>query len=121
MLERKVKKTNIKIGDWVRISRQKGIFEKGYLPRWSAELFKVITIVYDDPVRYEIEDYDGEHLKGSFYEQELQKVKYHDIWLVDKVLKTRNVKGDKQIFVSWVGMSPKYNSWISEKETILLK
>ena len=43
-----------------------------------------------DPPVYKLKDYDGEELKGTFYEKELQKVvKCNDIYKVEKVLKKR--------------------------------
>ena len=34
-------KPKFKVGDKVRISRIKGLFEKGYLPNWSEALYTV--------------------------------------------------------------------------------
>ena len=39
--EDKSRKEPVKEGDVVRISKSKTIFEKGYLPNWTEELFKV--------------------------------------------------------------------------------
>ena len=36
------KKPKFKLGDFVRIPRKKGVFEKGYTPRWTEEVFKVV-------------------------------------------------------------------------------
>ena len=121
--ERGQSKPKFAIGDTVRISRSKNIFEKGYLPNWSNELFQIVSIIHDEPIRYKIKDLhgSGEVLEGSFYTEELQKVKYPDVWLVDEVLKRRTVKGTKQLFVRWLGLSKKYDSWINEADTVLLK
>jgi len=62
-----------KVGDKVRINRKKGNFEKGYTARWTEEVFAVIEVRYTDPITYKIVDYNNEDMKGSFYEQELQK------------------------------------------------
>ena len=37
-------RADFKVGDVVRISKYKTVFEKGYLPNWSTELFRVTTI-----------------------------------------------------------------------------
>lgn len=44
--QRKIANRKIKfvLGDTVRISKQKGVFEKGITPNWSTELFKIIKI-----------------------------------------------------------------------------
>ena len=37
-------KDNIRVGDTVRISKVKSVFEKGYLPNWTEELFTVADV-----------------------------------------------------------------------------
>jgi len=37
-------KIKFKVGDKVRISTQKGVFTKGYLPNWSTEIFEISKI-----------------------------------------------------------------------------
>ncbi|CAB4014504.1 Hypothetical predicted protein [Paramuricea clavata] len=66
------------IGDQVRISKAKRTFRKGYLPNWTEEVFTVTKRVPRRPPVYNIADYDGEELEGTFYEQELQKVNKSD-------------------------------------------
>ncbi len=40
-----------------------------------------------NPPVYKLKDYDGEELKGAFYDKELQKViKYDDVYEVEKNL-----------------------------------
>ena len=66
-------KAKFKVGDKVRISRIKAIFEKGYLPNWSEELYVVDKVQKTTPVTYVVKDLLGETIKGSFYTEELQK------------------------------------------------
>ena len=61
------------IGDNVRITKKKNVFEKGYTQRWTEEIFKISKIQLTIPVTYKITDYNGEEIQVSFYEQELQK------------------------------------------------
>ena len=61
------------IGDNVRITKKKNVFDKGYTQRWTEEVFKISKIQLTIPVTYKITDYNGEEIQGSFYEQELQK------------------------------------------------
>ena len=44
------KKIIFKVGDKVRISKQKGVFTKGYLPNWSTEIFTIFKINKTTPV-----------------------------------------------------------------------
>ncbi len=39
-----VSKSKFKTCDIVRVSHLKGVFEKGYTPNWSTELFKIKNI-----------------------------------------------------------------------------
>lgn len=108
------------VGDVVRISRVKGIFEKGYLPNFSREVFTVVEVQIpysmDEPIIYKLQDRSGEILKGSFYEAELGPVKYPDVLLVEKVLKEKKIKGEKYLLVKFLGYSSSMNSWIPEKD-----
>ena len=79
------------IGDHVRITRKKKIFDKGYTQRWTEEVFKISNIQLTIPVTYKITDYNGEGIRGSFYEQELQKAK-QDIFRMEKIIKQHGNK-----------------------------
>lgn len=101
-----------KVGDPVRISKYKHVFDKGYTPNWTTEIFKIGKIQNTYPVTYLLEDYEGNPIKGGFYELELTRAMYPDFYLVEKILKTR---GDK-VFVKWLGFSSRHNSWINKNE-----
>jgi hypothetical protein len=89
------------------------VFRKGYLPRWTEELFTVSAIQYTDPITYKIKDLNGEEIKGTFYEQEMQK-STQDTFRIERVLKT---KGNK-LLVKWMGYSDDFNSWIDKKDAM---
>ena len=61
------------IDDHVRITKNKKTFDKGYTQRWTEADFNISKIQLTIPVTYQITDYNGEEIQGSFYEQELQK------------------------------------------------
>jgi regulator of sigma D len=103
-----------KIGDYVRISKNRQIFDKSYTPNWTTEIFKVIKIQITNPVTYLLEDYQKNFIKGSFYEQELQKVRYPDTYLVEKVLKRRA----NESYVKWLGFDNVHNSWVNNRDII---
>ena len=60
-----------KVGDYVRNADKRNIFSKGYTSNWNRELFKVNEVLNTQPLTYEIEDMNGEIIKGKYYEQEL--------------------------------------------------
>jgi hypothetical protein len=111
-----------KIGDKVRISKNKGVFEKGYTPNWTHEIFTIVKVLLRVPPVYIIKDYSDEIIKGVFYEQELQKVhKSDDVYKIDEVLDKRKRKNQTEYLVSWFGYPSKFNSWVNEKDIIKSK
>lgn len=108
------KPLKFKVGDSVRLSKYRSVFDKGYTPNWSNEIFKIFKVKLTNPTTYILMDSNKEEIKGGFYEHELQKVKHPDMYLVEKVLRR---KGDKE-FVKWLGFDNKHNSWISRSNVI---
>lgn len=108
-------KSKFKVDDYVRISKYKGTFEKGYTPNWSTEIFKIKKIQNTTPVTYLIEDtIRGQPILGAFYAQELQKTKHSNVYLVEKVLRS---KGNK-VLVKWLGLPSSENSWIEKSNKL---
>lgn len=103
--------SKFKVGDRVRISKQKALFEKGYTPNWSNEQFIIVKVQGTDPVTYILEDMEKQPIRGAFYKEELQKTRYEDVYLIEKVI--RRSKG--RCYVKWWGFDSKFNSWIDEK------
>lgn len=100
--------TKFKKGDIVRISKSKTIFAKGYLPNWGTELFTITKVKRTTPVTYELEDHQGQPIKGCFYKEELQKTKHPDVYIIEKIIKK---KGNK-MYVKWLGFDSSHNSWV---------
>jgi transposase InsO family protein len=108
-----VRKYNI--GDKVRISKFKHIFEKGYLPNWSQEIFIIADRYPTFPVTYALKDLDSEEIKGKFYEQEIQLItKLDDVFYVEKILRTRKRNGVLESYIKWKGYPDKFNSWSTD-------
>ncbi|GFW27403.1 uncharacterized protein TNCV_590951 [Trichonephila clavipes] len=61
----KPKAPRFKIGDIVRINKQKLHFEKGYEQNWRRELFIVFEIVQRIPIVYRLKDLQGEEIKEN--------------------------------------------------------
>ena len=101
------------VGDEVRISKNKAIFEKGYTTRWTEEIFTIIEIQNTNPVTYKLADLQGEEIKGTFYEPELQKTE-QQVFRIEKVIEKRKNKS----LVKWKGYSDKFNSWVDNKDLI---
>lgn len=108
------KKQKLKIGDLVRISKYKHVFEKGYTPNWTTEIFKVHKIQLTYPATCILVDLDGNEIKGSFYFEELRRAENTEIYLVEKIIR----KKGEQMFVKWLGFDDTHNSWIDENDLI---
>lgn len=107
-------KAKFRCGDSVRMSKYKHIFSKGYTPNWTTEIFKVKTVQSTNPVTYLLCDLDGHDILGTVYAEELQSVKYPDLYLVEKIIRRR---GDK-LYVKWLGFDNQHNSWIDKKDVV---
>ena len=107
------KHPKFKVGDYVRISKYKNIFAKGYMPNWSEEVFVVDKIKNTVPWTYVINNLNGEEITGTFYENELQKTNQKE-FKIEKVIKR---KGDK-LYVKWKGYDNSFNSWINKNDII---
>ena len=101
-----------KVGDNVRISTQKGVFTKGYLPNWSTEIFRITKINKTLPPTYVLEDYNGNTIAGCFYSEEISKTIYPDDYLVEKIIRRRG----NQLFVKWLGFDDSHNCWIKASD-----
>ena len=109
-------KPKFSICDKVRISKYKRkVFDKGYTPNWTEEVFVIDKINLTKPVTYNIVDLLGEKVEGSFYGKELQKAK-QQTFRIEKVVRRDNKK--KKAFVKWKGYSDKFNSWVDFKDLV---
>ena len=103
------------VGDRVKISYLRSVFERAYDQRWTDEIFTVIDrSSRQDIALYKLKDWSNEPISGTFYGAELQKVDVpEDIeYKIEKVLKYRKRNGKKEAFVKWQGWHKKFNSWI---------
>ena len=114
-----IRRFKLRLGQTVRISHVRNIFDREYSQKWTGEIFKITTRFKRDglPV-YKVEDWDGEPIQGTFYQQELQAItvdentEYH----VDKILQKRTKNKQKQVLVRWLHWPKKYDSWIPEND-----
>ena len=104
-------KPKFKLGDVVRISKKRVLFDKSYNINWSAEYFVIHSIFPSQPVTYSLRDLNGEVISGRFYAEEIKKTQLNEserqVYLIEKILK-RDKKG---LLVKWIGFStPSYIS-----------
>ena len=65
------KDPKFKVGDYVRISKYKNTFAKGYMPKRSEEIFIIKKVKNTVPWTYVINDLNDEKIVATFYEKEL--------------------------------------------------
>jgi len=97
------------------VGYKRGKEEKGYMPNYTTEIFKIIQVNRKFPNTYLLEDYQQQPIAGQFYEQELLKVKHPPTaYLVEKVIKRK----DKKSLVKWLGFDSSHNQWINTSDII---
>ena len=113
----KSQKAKLRVNDYVRISRARGAFERGFTPNWSEEVYKIRKVhLSKRPLVYELEDLAGEDLIGTFYQKELQKVDKPELFRVREELARRKRGKNTEVLVSWLGYPDSFNSWVSTKD-----
>ena len=110
--------TRLKIspGEMVRVSRVKGDFEKGYVPNWTEQHYRVEGAEGRDRRVYKLQNIRGEPIDGSYYQEEIQPIKENE-YQIEKILKRRtNPNGKKDVLVKWKGWSERFNTWVPTHE-----
>lgn len=105
-------KIKFKVGNSVRISKNKHVFEKGYTPNWTTEIFTIRKVQTTNPITYLLRDWRNVDVEGVVYTEELLMAKYPDVYLVEKILKRR----DDQVYVKWLGFDDEFNEWIDNSQ-----
>lgn len=115
----KIKKgaTRVAVGDIVRILKERShLNPRGFLPRWTIELFRVRKIRNTKPTTYLLEDWAGESIKGAFYNNEIQRVRADasTYFQVEKVIKKRKRGRRTEYLVKYLGWPEKFNEWVPQ-------
>ncbi|KAL3125724.1 hypothetical protein niasHT_002684 [Heterodera trifolii] len=110
-----------KAGDRVRIEKHKHVFQKGYVGRFTGEIFTIDTVDEGrSPITYRIRDMEGELIKGRFYANDLCRVRNNTnsagdaekLYDIEKMLGQKKKDGVEYVLVKWKGYTKQHNSWI---------
>jgi hypothetical protein len=118
------RKSKFAIGDHIRISREKLIFEKGFEKNFSDEIFIISEVI---PRRhltvYRIEDMSHQPIEGTFYENELKRVQIRKSteFKIDKIIATKGKGRSAKVLVKWYGYPSSQNSWVKKSDIKNLK
>ena len=102
------------IGDHMRITKEKNVFAKGYIPNWSEEGFLIKKVKNTVPWTYVIEDLHGEQIFGKIYEKKLQKIDQTEF----RIKNVTRKKGYKW-YVKWKGYDNSFNSWFNKNDVVI--
>jgi hypothetical protein len=108
MINEKEERAVFKKDDVVRIANIKSIFDKGYLPNFSRELYRVEKVYTKRrPIVYKLVGVDA-----VYYKFELQKMPAYNV----KVIKRRVRNKRREALVRWKHDGK--NSWVGEKDLV---
>lgn len=111
-------RTKFKVGQHVRITREKHCHEKGYTTNWSQEIFQVSQVLRHAVPMYRLQDLDSDPVEGAFYEMELQAVKKPTVFKIAYIVDTRGKGTRKKHLVHWKGYPEKSRSWILDSDLV---
>ena len=113
------KPTKFKKGQFVKLFRKKGAFEKGYAKNVTKEYFEIYHIDRKlSKDRYYLKDLAGDKVIGSFYEDYLVAFQpgpngaVFDLDPNHNDFGRKNIRGVPHIFVKWLGWPKKFNQWV---------
>ena len=106
-----------KIGQSVRMRVTRSKMDRLYDEFWTPEIFTVSKRRRRNGLNiYSVDDKLDEPIKGTFYENELQKVAYdpNGVYRIEKIIRRRQEKGIDESLVKWYGWPKKFNSWMPD-------
>jgi hypothetical protein len=108
-------RAKFKVGQHVRISKEKMKFKKGAEQNFSQEIFRINKVVKRTPRPvYELEDLNKTPIEGQFYQEELTPVRITEqtTYKINKILDKRVRRGIQKYLVRWQGYNKDFDSWI---------
>ena len=107
------------VGDVVRLSHVAKAFTREFHEKFTRELFLVASRKKRGSLNvYSVTDLSKKEITGHFYQAELVKVSADlaGSFDVEKILRTKRVRGKKMFLVRWSGYPPSFDSWVSEDD-----
>lgn len=112
-------KVKFRLGQKVRMVKEKGHFAKGFETNFTNEVFQIVKVIdrHPQPV-YELSDMQNQPIDGQFYNFELTAVQLPSDteFEIEKIVASRKRRGVVEKLVKWKGYEDLHNSWIKEKD-----
>lgn len=106
-----------KVKDIVRISHVKSVFSKAAEQTFSTELFRIRKVISRRIPMYELETLDrGLPLEGLFYGKELTPGEENEFYKIERILKTKLIRGKKFALVRYLGYNKDSDAWVPYSE-----
>ena len=85
-------------------------------------MFTVRNIITkpESPTQYQVSDYDGNEIEGSYYLPEIQVVDKPATFRIERVIETKKVNGKNRYLVKWLGYPAQFNEWIGQEQFVKL-
>ena len=99
-----------KVGDYMRISKQKNIFAKINIPNWSEKVLVVKNIVL---WTYVINDLNGEEIALTFLKKESPKTNQRKFRIENVIRKNGN-----KLYLKWTDYDNTFNNWIDMNDVL---
>ena len=67
---------------------------------------------------FKLADLNGDQVRGTFYPEEIQDINFKkpDKFIVEKVLRSRKLKGKTELLIKWKDYPSRLSTWIPESE-----
>lgn len=107
-----LKKPKFGVGDSVRVLTKPATFKRAYDYYFSPQVYEVYAVNKKYPPIFRLKTHRGVPLKRSYYTEELVRVKYNDVFLVENVLARRGNK----IKVRFWGYGSEDDAWVNKED-----
>ena len=105
-----------KVGDTVRIWKERHQFHRGYMEDFTREFFIIAKVLRNLPFpRYNIKEYNNSEIIGTFFEDELVRYIPSDTYPIE-VLKKRKSKKGEEYLVHYIGWPHSNDEWKLAKD-----